>query len=161
MTTARRFLRAIASGVILTLLVLSACAGRSFVGYFKPEANRASASSQWCRRSDRCRRHSATDELQGESMEPMAAKVKLSERRHFIKDWSVVLAALKRGQPVSVVVLCGVNRGGNLGAVLRTAAMLGVPLVVALGGIDDDTLDAALWTSQLLRRPSWRVMTWT
>lgn len=77
--------------------------------------------------------------------------------RHFVRDWGGVLSEIREGRPACVAVMCGVAHGGNLGAVLRTCALLGVPLVVALGGLNRGDVDKAIWSSQLRKRPGWNV----
>eukprot|EP00929_Paragymnodinium_shiwhaense_P065788 TRINITY_DN32958_c0_g1_i2.p1 TRINITY_DN32958_c0_g1~~TRINITY_DN32958_c0_g1_i2.p1 ORF type:complete len:281 (+),score=48.07 TRINITY_DN32958_c0_g1_i2:116-958(+) len=79
-------------------------------------------------------------------------------RKRFVReDWDAVLNEIRLAESTSVVVLCGVSHGGNLGAVLRTCALLGIPYVILLGGITRDSLDRALWSAQLRKRQDWVV----
>lgn len=77
--------------------------------------------------------------------------------RHFVRDWDSFLCQIAGGEPACAAVLCGVAHAGNLGAIMRGCALLGVPLVVALGGLTRQATDRALWSSQLRRRRGWDV----
>ncbi|CAE8742921.1 unnamed protein product, partial [Polarella glacialis] len=71
-------------------------------------------------------------------------------------DWEGFLASLGNGEcaATSLAVLCGVSSGGDLGAVLRPCALLGLTCVVVIGGLNRGAVDRALWSSQLRRRSS-------
>ncbi|CAK0872241.1 unnamed protein product, partial [Prorocentrum cordatum] len=77
--------------------------------------------------------------------------------RRRVQPWPQLLADLGGASgPDCVVVLCGAAPG-NLGAVLRACALLGVTVVCALGGPSRTAIRKALRTSQVERRLEWDV----
>jgi len=74
-----------------------------------------------------------------------------------VRAWDELLSSLRAGSgPPCVVVLCGATPG-NLGAVLRNCALLGVAAVCVLEALSGADVVRALRTSQLARRPHWDV----
>jgi len=88
---------------------------------------------------------------------PPAMSKRAAIRQHRVRPWSKLLDSLEAGSgPSCVVVLCGINPG-NLGAILRNCALLGIAVVCVLESLSGADITRALRTSQLPKRPHWEV----
>eukprot|EP00933_Yihiella_yeosuensis_P052393 TRINITY_DN50456_c0_g1_i1.p1 TRINITY_DN50456_c0_g1~~TRINITY_DN50456_c0_g1_i1.p1 ORF type:complete len:380 (-),score=61.43 TRINITY_DN50456_c0_g1_i1:85-1224(-) len=96
------------------------------------------------------------EDLDEETGEEQVAFTEL--RKRCVRPWSQLLSKCRthKKESISVVVLCGAAPG-NIGAALRSAAVLGIAAVCVLGmGTKRDDLKQALRVSQIDRRPQWK-----